>query len=77
MCANLIAMAELTDAGKSGKAAVYAEGSLVQRNHIYRPELHALLNQNLRKTLQRDEYLVVEENTTLPGAAAAALLNLH
>ena len=77
MCANLIAMAELTDAGKSGKAAVYAEGSLVQRNHIYRPELHALLNRNLRKTLQRDEYLVVEENTTLPGAAAAALLNLH
>ena len=77
MCANLTAMAELTDAGKTGRAAVYAEGSLVQKNHIYRPALSRLLEENLRKELGRDVTLVVEEDTTLPGAAAAALLNIH
>ncbi|MBQ9664326.1 MAG: hypothetical protein IJV40_14365 [Oscillospiraceae bacterium] len=77
MCANLIAMAELTDAGRSGKAAVYAEGSLVQRNHVYRPALTALLDQYMKKAQGRDISLFVEEDTTLPGAAAAALLNLH
>ena len=76
MCANLVAMAELTDAGKNGKTAVFAEGSLVQHNHVYRPMLKALLEENLQKKLGRDVELVVEENTTLPGAAAAALLNL-
>lgn len=76
MCANLIAMAELTDSGKSGKAAIFAEGSLVQRNHIYRPTLSALLDKHLRKERGRNISFVVEEDTTLPGAAAAALLNL-
>lgn len=77
MCANHIAMAELTDAGKSGTTAIYAEGSLVQHNHIYRPALQTLMEKYLRQTLDRDVMLVVEEDTTLPGAAAAALLNLH
>ena len=77
MCANLIAMAMLTDAGKTGKTAVYAEGSLVQRNHIYRPALTALLEKKLCGELGRNVSLFVEEDTTLPGAAAAALLNLH
>ena len=77
MCANLIAMAMLTDAGKTGKTAVYAEGSLVQRNHIYRPALTALLETKLCEELGRNVSLFVEEDTTLPGAAAAALLNLH
>ena len=77
MCANLTAMAELTDAGKDGKTAIFAEGSLVQRNHIYRPALSALVEEQLRNGLGRDIELVVEEDTTLPGAAAAALLNLH
>ena len=77
MCANLIAMAMLTDAGKTGKTAVYAEGSLVQRNHIYRPALTALLEKKLCEELGRNVSLFVEEDTTLPGAAAAALLNLH
>ena len=76
MCANLIAMAELTDAGRRGPAAVFAEGSLVQRNHIYRPELQRLLEIYLRGELNRNVRFLVEENTTLPGAAAAALLNL-
>ena len=77
MCANLVAMAELTGVGTEGKAAVFAEGSLVQRNHIYSPRLIALLDEHLRGALGRDVELVVEEDTTLPGAAAAALLNLR
>ena len=77
MCANLAAMAELTNAGKHGKTAIFAEGSLVQRNHIYRPALNTLVEEQIRHGLGRDVELVVEEDTTLPGAAAAALLNLH
>ncbi len=77
MCANLIAMAELTDAGSDGRAAVFAEGSLVQQNHFYRPKLEALMKQNLQSELDRDVVLIVEQDTTLPGAAAAALLNLN
>ena len=75
MCANLTAMAELADAGRNGKAAVFAEGSLVQKNRIYQPKLKELLDRNLRTGLGRDVELVVEEDTTLPGAAAAALMN--
>lgn len=77
MCANLIAMAELTDAGRDGKTAVFAEGSLVQKNHFYSPKLAELLNQNLCRELDRDVVLEIEQDTTLPGAAAAALLNLR
>ena len=76
MCANLTAMALLTDAGLNGDhAAVFAEGSLVQKSHYYEPELRQLLNQHLRQELGRDVTLVVEDGTTLPGAAAAVLLN--
>ena len=78
MCANLMAMAELTDAGRNGeKAAVFAEGSLVQRNHYYAPELRRLLKLHLCGELGRDVTLVIEDGTTLPGAAAAVLLNTH
>ena len=78
MCANLMAMAELTDAGRNGrKAAIFAEGSLVQRNHFYAPELKRLLQLYLREELGRDVTLVIEDGTTLPGAAAAVLLNAH
>ena len=77
MCANLIAMAELTGAGLEGPAAVFAEGSLVQHSRIYAPELKRLLKKHMQDELGRDVRLVIEEDTTLPGAAAAALLNLH
>ena len=76
MCANLVAMAELTDAGLHGeKAAIFAEGSLVQRNHFYAPELMRLLKIHLQEERGRDVSLVIEDGTTLPGAAAAVLMN--
>ena len=76
MCANLIAMTELTDAGMHGeKAAIFAEGSLVQRNHFYAPELKRLLKMYLQEKRGRNVTLVIEDGTTLPGAAAAVLLN--
>ena len=76
MCANLAAMAELTDAGLQGdKAAIFAEGSLVQRNHFYAPELKKLLETQLRKKRGRDITFIIEDGTTLPGAAAAVLMN--
>ena len=77
MCANLTAMAELTDAGRNGTTAVFAEGSLVQHSHLYSPELKRLMKQHLQEERGRDVRLIIEEDTTLPGAAAAALLNLH
>ena len=76
MCANHIGMVMLTGAGRNEeKAAIIAEGSLVQRNHFYTPELQRLLKQYLQQELGRKVFLVVEDGTTLPGAAAAALLN--
>ena len=75
MCANLIGMVLLTDAGKNGTEAICAEGSLIQRNHIYKPELNRLLELYLREQLGRDIIHLAEEDTTLPGAAVAALLN--
>ena len=76
MCANLIAMAMLTGAGLNGdRTAIFAEGSLVQKNHIYSPELKRLIEQYMQQELGRDITLVIEEDTTLPGAAAAVLLN--
>ena len=76
MCANLTGMALLTDAGRNEKAAVIAEGSLVQKNRVYRPMLEKLIRETMRESLGRDITLLVEEETTLEGTAAAALLNI-
>ena len=76
MCANLTGMALLTGAGKTGKAAVIAEGSLVQKNRFYRPALEKLIRETMRESLGLDITLLVEEETTLVGTAAAALLNI-
>lgn len=75
MSATLIGMVLLTDEGKDGQVAVCAEGSLIQRNHFYRPELNRLLGRYLCNELGRNVIHLAEEDTTLPGAAVAALLN--
>ena len=75
MCSNLAAMTLLTGAGDGIRSAVYAEGSLVQKNRIYRETLESAIGWEIREKMGRDLSLVVVKDTTLPGAATAALLN--
>ncbi len=75
MCVNLLALAELIGGGREKPICMMAEGSLVQKGRCYRPELESLLQ--LYGTEKRGisvEFHVGQE-TTLPGSAAAALLN--
>ncbi len=76
MCTDLLALAMLTGAGKSTDKplCVLAEGSLVQKSRIYRPELERLLEEYGREAGVHF-VLKVGQETTLPGAAAAALIN--
>lgn len=77
MCVNLLAIALLIGAGKEADkpVCVCAEGSLVQRSHYYRPTLEKLLDTEGREKLGLHFRLFVGSETTLPGSAAAALLN--
>ncbi len=75
MCVNLIALAELIGGGRDRPVCILAEGSLVQKGRCYRPELLRLLKvygADRRGLLLE---LHVGQETTLPGSAAAALLN--
>ena len=67
----------LTGAGESAEkpACVCAEGSLVQKSRHYRPMLEKLLRDEIAARLGRHVVLKLSEETTLPGSAAAALLN--
>ena len=75
MCVNLLALAELIGGGREKPICMLAEGSLVQKGRRYRPELERLLQ--LYGTEKRGIALEmhVGQETTLPGSAAAALLN--
>lgn len=77
MCVNLLAIALLIGAGKEADkpVCVCAEGSLIQRSHYYRPTLEKLLDTEGREKLGLHFRLFVGSETTLPGSAAAALLN--
>ncbi len=76
MCANLVGILRLTGEGTDPARPVVlcAEGSLVQKGRTYRPALESLLRDCDAK-LGRSVRLQVGEETTLPGAAMAALLN--
>lgn len=76
MCANLLGILLLTGEGKDPEkpVVVCAEGSLVQKGRWYRAALERFLQQYAAQ-LGRHVVLQVGEETTLPGAAAAALLN--
>ena len=75
MCTNLVALSLLMDAGREKPVCVLAEGSLVQRGRHYRPVLERLLRE-CGETLGISIELHVGSDTTQPGSAAAALLNL-
>lgn len=77
MCADLAAIMQLTNIGKSAEktACICAEGSLVDRGRFYRPMLESLLEEYAEKQLGLHAILRVGRETTLPGSAAAALLN--
>ena len=75
MCTNLVSLAMLMDAGREKPVCVLAEGSLVQRGRHYRPVLERLL-QECGETLGISIELHIGNDTTQPGSAAAALLNL-
>ena len=67
----------LTGAGDDAArpVCVCAEGSLVDRSRHFRPMLEELLNEYAAGRLGKHAVLRVSRETTLPGSAAAALLN--
>ena len=77
MCANLAGIMLLTGAGDDAArpVCVCAEGSLVDRSRHFRPMLEELLNEYAAGRLGKHAVLRVSRETTLPGSAAAALLN--
>ena len=77
MCTNLAAIMLLTGEGSDPEkpVCVCAEGSLVQKGRHYRPVLEKLLKEQAGEKLGKYAVLKVGQETTLPGSAAAALLN--
>ncbi|MBO5556765.1 MAG: hypothetical protein J5927_06230 [Oscillospiraceae bacterium] len=77
MCTNLAAILLLTGEGMDANKPVclFAEGSLVQKGRVYRPILEELIQQEIEGGLGRHMVLHVGQETTLPGSAAASLLN--
>ena len=77
MCTNLAAILLLTGAGKTAErpACICAEGSLVQKGRAYRPVLERLLRDEVGGKLGLFAEYRIGNETTLPGSAAAALLN--
>ena len=75
MCVNLTAIALLTGEGTDKPICVCAEGSLVQKSVNFRPILEKYLREITQGVFGRRLELTVGYETTLPGAAAAVLLN--
>ena len=73
MCLNLAAIALLSG---EEKVRICAEGSLVQKGRFYRPMLEKLIRKEIEEKLGVQVQFTVGSETTLPGSAAAALLNL-
>ena len=76
MCSLLLGIAKCTGRGSEGDLPVcdFAEGSLVQKSLNYRPQLVKYLSKYGEITGKRIE-LIIGNDSTLPGAGAAALLN--
>ena len=76
-CANIIALMQLTGVGKDADKpmCVCAEGSLVDKSAHFRPMLLSFLEKYAVGEMGLHAHLRVGRETTLPGSAAAALLN--
>lgn len=74
MAINLAAILLLTGGGRDKPALICAEGSLVQKSRVYKPALDRYLGAFAVKEGIKYDYLV-GDGSTLPGSAAAALLN--
>ena len=77
MCTNLLAIMQLTGEGTDPEkpVAVCAEGSLVQRSRLYSPMLREFLREYAARQCGCHAELIITSDSTLPGSAAAALLN--
>ena len=77
MCTNILAIMMLTGEGKDREkpVCVCAEGSLVQKSHCYLPMLEQALDEYAAKICGHYAVMKVGYETTMPGSAAAALLN--
>ena len=77
MCTNLAALLLLTKGGKDPEkpACICAEGSLVQKSLVYREELQRLIKEEINGVMGLSAVFMPVEESTLPGSAAAVLLN--
>lgn len=77
MCTNIIAIMLLLEKGQDPEkpVCVCAEGSLIGKSRYFRPMLEKCLRFYAEGTLSLHCSLLIGKDTTLPGAAAAALLN--
>lgn len=75
MCSNLTAITLLTGEGTDKPVCVCAEGSLIQKSRHFLPMLEKYLDKYAFGVFGRKLELTVGYETTLPGAAAAVLLN--
>lgn len=78
MCANLIGIMLLTESGKdrARPVCVCAEGSLIDKSKYFRPFLEKYLKEYAEGKMGLYSELQIGYETTLPGSAAAALLNI-
>ena len=77
MAAVILAIMLMNDSGKTEEhpMCVCAEGSLVSRSHYFLPELKNSLQAIGAGKYRRFAVVIPGQDTTLPGAAVAALLN--
>ncbi|MDO4982393.1 MAG: hypothetical protein Q4E35_02425 [Eubacteriales bacterium] len=77
MCSTLLGIMLLNDIGgeRDKPVCICAEGSLVDKSRFFRPYLLDCLREYGEKKLGRYAVMQIGYETTLPGSAAAAVLN--
>lgn len=77
VCSAMIGTMLLTGSGKSAEkpAAFFSEGSLIEKSSFFRSYLEKLLDEFALHQLGLHAVIILGKNTTLPGSAAAVLLN--